>query len=147
MRHLTRRFRPFLAALLAFGVLGFAATAMAADGETVTPKEGTVYYSIAEGLKLIKDGKFDAWKKAYCHTGDLCYNDNAWRSVEKYNLPALQRLAPKCLKDGGKLLVTKVDGDVDKDDSLKIFIECDPKGMPRPFYLKKDGKTWKFTKI
>lgn len=147
MRQSTQRFRLVLVALLSLSFAGVGGFALAANGESVEPKEGTVYASIAEGLKLIKDGKFKEWKSKFCHKGDLCYNDNSWRSIEKYNLPALQRLAPKCLKDGGKLLVTKVEGDLDKDDSVKIFIECDPNGMPRPFYLKKEDKIWKFTKI
>ena len=53
-----------------------------------------------------------------------------------------------CLSHGtDSLEITREDGDAAKGDTLKIFVKCNPRGMPRPFHLKKEGKTWKFFKI
>jgi len=145
MRQQSTRLRFFIVGIVTLGLLGTAAIAVAKD--RVSPKEGTAHAALLEGLKLIKDGKFDDWKRQFCHTNDLCHNDNAWRSVLRYNLPAMQRLAPHCIKDGDTLLVTRTDGDPDKDDRVTLFIECNPQGMPRPFHLKKEGRAWKFSKI
>lgn len=139
------RLRSALAAAVSLALLATAGSALAGDGKLVAPEAGSPEAALLAGLELIKAGKFDQWVDTLCHKEDLCYNDNSVASVKKYNLPAMQRLAPKCLKDGGKLEVTKVD---DKGDGYKvIFAVCDPKGMPRPFHLKLAGKDWKFKKI
>ncbi len=145
MRHFGRRLRIVLLAAFSMALFFTGGAALAGDGEVVTPDKGSPEAALLAGLELIKDGDFDKWVDTLCHKGDLCYNGNAIKSVKKYNLPAMKRLAPQCIKDGGKLKVTRKD---DMGDGyFKIFAECNPKGMPRPFHLKKEGKAWKFKKI
>jgi hypothetical protein len=104
-------------------------------------------YAIREGLKLIRDGKFSDWMTRWCSPTELCTTDIQRKSLKKFNLPAMQRLAPDCLKgEGNTVQVTKIEGDPVKDKSVKIFIQCNPKGSPRPFHMiREDG--WKFMKL
>ncbi len=118
-----------------------------AFAEPTAPAAGSPEATILAGLELIRDGKFGKWMSKHCHTEDLCHNANSRKSLEKYNLPAMKRLAPKCIKAGGKLDVTRVNGDPKTDQQVKIFVVCDPAGMPRPFTMKKQGSAWKFKKI
>ena len=114
----------------------------------VTPKEGTYLHALMEGLKTIKDGKFDEWVDKFCHPEELCFNENSKKSLLKYNLPAVKRIAGECLKDAPKMKVTRTDGDPAKGDKrIKVFVECNPKGMPRPFNLMLHGAVWKFKSI
>ena len=141
-------FRPRqLATLLITLVLLVPASASAVDGKTIKPKAGTPHHALLDGLKLIRDSKFDAWIERYCHTEDLCFSETSKRSLRKYNLPAIHRLASHCIKGGDALKITRTDGDPAKDDQVKLFVECNPKGMPRPFTLKRQGKAWKFKKL
>jgi len=135
---------------LALFAIALMLPAMASAGKSklVTPKEGTYLYALVQGLTTIKDGKFDEWIDKFCHPDDLCYTENAKKSLLKYNLPAIKRIAGQCLKDAPKMKVTRTDGDAAKGDTeIKVFVECDPKGMPRPFRLKLHGKDWKFKSI
>ncbi len=136
---------PLLIALLL--LLVAAVPASAQKGKDVKPADGSVHEAILKGLELIRDGKFDAWIDRYCHKGDLCFNDNSKAGLKRYNLPAMKRQAAHCIKDGGVLRVTRTDGDPAKVDEVKIFAVCNPKGMPRPFTMKKEDKSWKFKKI
>ncbi|TNF23388.1 MAG: hypothetical protein EP329_27665 [Deltaproteobacteria bacterium] len=139
---LVRRFR-LLTAIAALFVIGLGTQASAKE---VTPEKGTVYEVLYSGLKAVADGKFDVFVDRYCSKDKLCPTDQAIRSLKKYNLPAAQRQAPKCLK-GDKLDVTRVDGDLDKDEMVKIFLVCDPNGMPRPYQMTKEGGKWMFKNI
>lgn len=135
-----------LRALLAFSLVAAVAGAAVADETVKGPAKDSPHYAIIEGLKLIKAGDFDEWVDTWCSKKELCFTDQSVASLKKYNLPTLQRLAPKCLKEGDAILVTRTDGDPASDDALTIYIQCDPKGMPRPFHLlKEDG--WKFKRI
>ena len=124
-------------------VLGVGATAFA---KPVAPDAGTVYATLYNGLKAVADGKFEVFIDKYCSKDKLCPTDQAISSLKKYNLPAAQRQAPKCLK-GANLEVTKVDGDPASDDNVKIFIQCDERGMPRPYQMVKEKGTWMFKNI
>jgi len=139
---IVRRVRLLLAAtsLLA---LTLSASAFA---KPVKPDAGTVYAALYDGLKLVADGKFDGFIDKFCSKDKLCPTDQAIGSLKKYNLPAAQRQAPKCLK-GANLEVTKVEGDPEKDDNLKIFIQCDERGMPRHYQMVKEGGARKFKNI
>lgn len=135
------------AALLALTFVGLSAPASSAANKTIkSPKKTSPYFAVLDGLKLVRDGKFDAWVDKWCSKKQLCYNDKSISSLKRYNLKALKRVAPQCIKDGGSLVVTRVVGDPAKDEALKIFVLCNPKGMPRPFHLVKE-KGWKFKRI
>lgn len=111
------------------------------------PKAGTAHHALLDGLSLLKDGKFDAWIDRYCHPDKLCFSAGSKKSLLRYNLPAIKRLAPQCIKDGDSLEITRTDGDPAKDEAVKIFVLCNPKGMPRPFRLRKKGARWMFERI
>jgi hypothetical protein len=132
--------------VIALAILALLVTGSAL-AEPTAPAAGTPEATILAGLKLIRDGKFDAWMAQHCHQGDLCHNNNARKSLKKYNLPAMQRVAPDCIKAGDKLEITRVDGNPATDEQVKVFALCNPKGMPRPFTMKKEGSAWKFRKI
>ncbi len=133
-----------LAATLTIG------TAVAEDGtkraDKVVKAAPDHETALLEGLKLIKAGDFDGWISNWCSTEKLCYTDTAKKGILRYNLPALKRIVGHCIKDGDTLKVTKTQGKVD-EGKLKVFIECNPKGMPRPFHLTKDKAGWRFAKI
>ncbi|MBP7585628.1 MAG: hypothetical protein KBA61_16410 [Spirochaetes bacterium] len=124
---------------------------LAGDGltqQTVTnPDQASPHYALIEGLKLIKNGQFDKWVSTWCSKTELCYNNNSVQSLKRYNLPVQQRRAGQCLKgNGASIQVTRTDGNPAKDSQVKIFILCEPKGMPRPYTLIKDNG-WKFKSI
>ena len=116
--------------------------------QTVTsPAAGTHLHALLEGLKLVRDGRFDDWVGTWCSTSELCFNPTSIASLKKYNLPAMQRVAPQCLKGAGETLeVTRIDGDPAGTLPIKVFLRCDPAGMPRPFELVNQSG-WKFKKI
>jgi len=115
-----------------------------ADSKPEVPKAGTPEAAVLGGLVLLAKGDHDAWLSKYCHTEDLCFTESAIKSLKRYNLPAITRLAPSCIKAGNKLLITrrKPEG-----DATRIFVKCKEKGMPRGFLMKKQGADWKFKRI
>lgn len=134
--------------MLAIGLMAaVSATSSAKKGRTVTnPAADSVHAAILGGLRLVKKGDFDGWVNTYCDKANLCYNSNAIRTLKKYNLPELQRRSSNCLKDGGKsIFVTK---EQEKPGGgVKLFLQCNPKGMPRPFHLLKTGTKWLWTNV
>ncbi len=133
-------------------ILTLSITAQAKDGPShkviKSPAKGSPYYAIIEGLKLIEAEHFNAWMTEWCSTSELCLNDRTRNSLKKYNLPAMKRMAPHCLKGrDDELHVTRTDGDPAKDTSVKVFIKCKEGGMPRPMWLKKEDGGWRFEKI
>ena len=99
---------------------------------------------LVEGLKLIKDGKFDEWISDYC-AKTYCTTKQAKKSIKHYNLTAMKRIVGKCLGTDNVLNVTKVKDK--KDGSKKIFVQCHPQGMPKPFHMVKTDAGWRFNKI
>ncbi|MFT5433594.1 MAG: hypothetical protein ACI9OJ_004300 [Myxococcota bacterium] len=129
------------AALLCFVMLASAQT----KREPPTPSVEAAKQTVLAGLKLIEAKDFEGWISQYCHPEHLCPTETSKKSLKRYNLPAIQRLAKKCI-NGGKLRVKRAK----RDDSLgriKLYVVCDPKGMPRPFSLRKHGADWKFERI
>ena len=118
----------------------------AAKTKTVkAPKAGTLYGAIVGGLKLIKAGSFDAWIAKYCHPDALCYNANVKRTLKRYNLKQLKKQAGFCLApDGNSLIITR---EQKMQGQEKVFVKCNPKGSPKPFWLKKKGNRWYWTKV
>ncbi len=110
------------------------------------PAAQTPEGAIVGSLKLLRDGKFDAWITTYCSKAKLCLNDNALTSLKRYNLPAKGRRAAACLReDGSAVEVNRVD-DLSVTEK-KIFINCEPTAMPVPFFLVKEGERWLFSAI
>jgi len=108
---------------------------------------GTVHYSMLEGLKLINKGDYDKWVMNYCSTTKLCYNSNSIKQVKKYNLPAMKKLAPECIKESGTAIyVTRTEGNPLKDKEVRIFILCKPNAMPKPVKMINENG-WKFSSI
>lgn len=136
-----------VATFVALLTVPLAASAQKRGAKLITPKKDSPELVLLAGIKMIEAGNFDGWIDAHCHTEDLCFNANSKQSLRKYNLPALKRLAGKCHRTGGTALeITRKDAPA-TDGTVKIFVACDPRGMPRPFYLKKQGAAWKFKKI
>jgi len=121
-------------------------TKPAVDDGLTTPEAGSPEWIILDGLRMIVDGKFDQWIKRYCHTGKLCRTPQATKSVKRYNLAAAHKLVGYCLK-GEKKDKLKITRRVEQGEELKLFLECNVNGMPRPFTLQRDGGAWKFRRI
>jgi hypothetical protein len=122
----------------------FAAPALA---EVVRePGAATPEGALVGGLSLLRDGKFDDWIKGFCSKAKLCLNENSLTSLKRYNLPAKQRRAAACLREGGAAVeVNRVD-DLSPTEK-KLFINCEPTAMPVPFFLVKEGDRWLFSNI
>ena len=116
-----------------------------ADG-LVTPEAGSPEHVVLQGLKLIESGKFDRWVKRYCHAGKLCVTPMAIKSLKAFNLKAVQKLAPHCIRGKGKdqLHITRRE---QVGSELKLYIRCRADGMPRPFTLEREANAWKFRRI
>jgi hypothetical protein len=123
----------FLAVVLASG---------AVRSDPVVPAADTAERALLDGLKLIRDGKFDAWVSQWCSTKELCFTEKSIDSLKKYNLPVIQRLAPRCIRGTGDAL--EITRTVVDDKGTKVFVACDPDAQPRPFTLVKEGKGWRF---
>jgi hypothetical protein len=138
--------RPLLLLLVSAALLCFAIPASAQEKqEPKAPAVDSPEHIILKGLMLIESKDFDGWIDQYCHPEHLCPTWTAKKSLKRYSLPALQRLAKKCINNG-KLRITRTDRD-DSAERIKLYIVCDPKGMPRPFSLRKHGAKWKFERI
>lgn len=150
MQRVIHRLRHPLAAL---AVLGLVAAASSASAERVkAPPADSIHHALIDGLKLVKADDKDQWEKKYCSKEKLCHNENARKSLYRYNWPAMQRLLDKpgdesCLKPDGGVEVTRTDGDPAEDDEVKVFIQCHPKSMPRPFTMVKEDGAWRFGKL
>lgn len=128
---------------LTFGLV--AALGGTANAElSKNPAPGTMESTLLEGLKLIRDGKFDDWVSKYCGKRTLCWNNAKIAEYKRYNLPASKRIVGACLREDGHAI------DIDRvepqdDGSKKVFIKCRPDASPRPYYLEKEGEKWVFT--
>lgn len=147
MRNWSSRIRLVFVAVFAVSLLGVVATASAKKEKVTEAKAGTPQHAILEGIKIIVKGDFDGWVKKWCSPDKACYNKNSIGALKRYNFPAAQRLFPQCLKDFGGILITQIQGDPAKDDTVKVFYECNPKGMPRPTRLYKESGVWKWSSL
>ena len=127
--------------------LGLVLAGGSASAELVkSPAAGTMQFVLLDGLKLIKDGKFDDWVSKYCSKEKACITANSISSYKRYNLPAKQRRAPACLRENDTAIDIKYTEDV-SDAEKKVFVNCEATAMPVPFYLIKEGDTWRFSAI
>jgi hypothetical protein len=134
----SKRYHLLGASLIALIIICFASTHTFAENQEIkAPPENSPYYTLIESLKLIKAEAYDDWISKWCSKNELCFNETSIASLKKYNLPAINRLAPDCLKGEAKdyIIVTRIDGDPEKDAKLQIFIQCKAEGMPKPFRL------------
>ncbi len=125
-------------------------------GQTITGKKAmspaadSVEGVVITSLKMIRDGKFDAWMDTHCHPSHCAldktqphYEANR-ASMKNYNLTASSKSAGHCLHDEGKsIIVTRQDGDPATDAKVTVYIFCGEKRMPTPSTLEKDGDSWK----
>lgn len=110
--------------------------------DPVVPAADTAERAVLDGLKLIRDGQFDAWVSQWCSTRELCFTEKSVDSLKKYNLPVIQRLAARCIRGTGDAL--EITRTVVDDKGTKVFVACDPDAQPRPFTLVKEAKGWRF---
>ena len=120
--------------------LSLAAAPVAAD--PVVPAAGSAERALIDGLKLIRDGQFDAWATQWCSKAQLCFTGKSVDSLKKYNLPTVRKYAGQCIKGAGDAL--DVSRTLVNGDEVKIFVTCDPDVSPRPFTLVKESKGWRF---
>lgn len=118
-------------------------------GKEAVPASGTAEEALLEGLKLIEAGNFTTWVSKYCHSGELCRTKQATKSLLTYNLPSAKRIISACIRGASRdsLKITRHQATSVEGRSFKIFVECNPDGMPRPFHLEKQDGAWKFSKI
>lgn len=135
-----RMFPVSSSAVVAFLALSLAAVPVLAD--PVVPAAGSAERALIDGLKLVRDGQFDAWVSQWCSKSQLCYTDKSVQSLKKYNLPTVAKYAGQCIKGAGDAL--DVSRTVPNGDEVKIFVTCDPDVSPRPFTLVKEAKGWRF---
>ena len=129
--------KTLLIALSSTFILGGVAFAEKAD-----PPAPSATTTLVEGLKLIRDNKFDDWIAKHCSPTKLCLNDNSKRSLKTYNLPAMQRRSKHCLKAGDTVTITRTD-EISADE-VKVFVQCEETAMPVPFRLGKENGRWYF---
>ena len=101
--------------------------------------------TLHEGLKLIRDNKWDDWLGKLCSPSKLCLNDNSKKSLKTYNLPATQRRAKNCVKGDGTIKITRTD-EISSEEK-KLFVECETTAMPVPFRLGLEGGKWYFRSL
>ncbi|MBN1130999.1 MAG: hypothetical protein JXA71_18565 [Chitinispirillaceae bacterium] len=120
-----------------------------ASSQMVTsPPQTSPHYALLEGLKLIKENKFDDWISFWCSAQDLCFNATSISSLKKYDLPALARLAPDFLKNNGTAIhVSRIEGNPQTDVLVKIFLLGKAGSMPKPFTMIKRNNSWKFYRL
>jgi hypothetical protein len=137
-------------ALLISGVAASASSQHQSDitnkKELVKPTKGTALGAILAGIKLVKAGDFGTWIDKFCHPDDLCYTEKAKTALKRYDLPYLKRVSPHCLKGNEDSLQVTRKQKLNNGE-LKIFIECNPKGSPRPFRVKQKDGRWYWTKV
>jgi hypothetical protein len=108
-----------------------------------SPAAGSVEESIKESLKLIRDGKLDAWVKGWCDP-QRCQTLSQIEDLKRYGLKRATTGAGKCLhgKEEGVDIV-RWRGDPATDNMVTVYIQCEEGRMPVPStHTKVDGK-WK----
>jgi len=100
---------------------------------------------LIEGLKLIRDNKFDEWATRYCSTEKLCFDDSSKKSLRIYNFPAMQRRMKNCIKSDGTITVPRYD-EISKTE-FKFFVQCEEYTGPVPFRLGMEDGIWKFLSL
>jgi hypothetical protein len=126
---------------------GFALVSGGASADIIqNPTAGTAEAALLDGLKLVKNGKFDDWVSKYCSKEKACATSDSIMSYKRFNLTMMQRRAPACLRENDTALdINKI---LDEGDGSKtIYLRCEATTIPVPFNLIKEGDSWRFSKI
>ena len=114
----------------------------------ITPKTGTVYHALLEGLVMLADGKVEEWIGTYCDGIRLCKNVYEINNIRQYRAKLQEKIAPTCLRKGDTALeIDRVVGNPEIDIAVKIYLVCDPKGPPRFYSLRKTADFWFFISL
>lgn len=105
------------------------------------PAKGTIEHQIIESLKMIRDGQFDAWRKAHCYPA-RCDTDIAWEQIKNFNLETSKKTAKFCLHEGDSIWVTKREENAKNPNVVKVFISCGETRMPVPSTHEKLKDKW-----
>ena len=116
-------------------------TALADKGDPTNTAESV----LLEGLKLIRDNKWEDWMAKHCSPDKLCFSTDSKKSLKTYNLPAMQRRSKHCVKGDGTIKISRTD-ELSADE-VKIFVECEETAMPVPFRLGKFEGKWYFNSL
>lgn len=129
-------------ALATVGSIAFAQEPPAPAVPAVSaPAAGSVQESVRESLRLIRDGKLDAWMDTWCQP-IRCETQYQRDQLKQYGLARAQPDAARCLHgDDDAIVVSRIKGDPDTDDRVTVFIQCEPGRLPVPStHVKVDGK-------
>lgn len=119
-----------------------------AEEGLITPKKGTVYYALLEGLKLLAAGDIDQWIGSYCDGIRLCSNAPDINNIRQFRAKMQEKIAPTCLKNGDQSLeIDHVIGNPEIDLAVKIYLVCDPEGPPRFYSLRRTADFWFFISL
>ncbi len=114
----------------------------------ITPKKGTVYYALLDGLIMLADGKVDQWIGTYCDGIRLCNNAQEINTIRQYRAKLQEKIAPACLRNGDRSLeIDHVVGNPEIDTAVKIYLVCDPEGPPRFYSLRRTADFWFFISL
>lgn len=119
-----------------------------AESGLIEPKKGSVYYSLLEGLKLLAVGDIEQWINASCDGIRLCSNAAEINHIRNHRAKLQEKIATSCLKKGGTALdIDHVVGNPDIDLAVKIYLNCDEKGPPRFYSLRRTMDFWFFISL
>lgn len=140
-------FKRITISLLCVGLFFIPATVHADQG-LLKPKQGTVYYALLEGLKLLAVGNIDEWITAYCDGIRLCSNVPEIDNIRNYRAKLQEKIASSCLKNGGEALhIDHVVGNPEIDIAVKVYLICEEKGSPRFYSLRRTVDYWFFISL
>lgn len=119
-----------------------------AEQGLIKPKQGSVYYALLQGLKLLAVGDIEEWINRYCDGIRLCNNSSELNNIRQYRAELQKKIAPGCLKDGGKALhIDHVIGNPEIDIAVKVYLICDENGPPRFYSLRRTVDYWFFVSL
>lgn len=129
----------FASVLLAF----FTVLPANAGNMVANPQAGSIEESVRESLKLIRDGKLDAWVRDWCDP-QRCQTPAQIEDLKRYGLKRALTGAGKCLHGKEEAVdVVRWRGDPATDHMVTVYIQCEEGRMPVPStHTKVDGK-WK----
>jgi hypothetical protein len=132
--------------LLSFLILS--PISVSAEQGLIVPKQGTVYYSLLEGLKLLAVGDIEGWISGSCDGIRLCSNTADVNHIRNHRAALQEKIATSCLKKGGEALeIDHVVGNPEIDIAVKIYLNCEENGPPRFYSLRRTMDFWFFISL
>ena len=101
----------------------------------------SVEAQVVDSLKLIRDGKFDAWRTTHCHPERCDTKSPAWEQMKNFNLKTSQKTAGNCLRGDSEIWVVKKQV-IEPDKKIKLFVFCGETSMPSPSFHEKVNGKW-----